>query len=87
MQHYSTIKQIDTYSVKQLGQAWYADVSTRDGLARNPLVADGGAYQSGAMGKMWAHDVQAGTQLWELDAQIFFAPEYSPVAYWGSRVS
>lgn len=87
MQHHSPLAQINDKNVGQLGLAWYADVPTQDGLAGNPLVADGVVYQSGALGKVWAHDVRTGKLLWEFDAQIGFGQTGTWVSFWGSRVN
>ncbi|MCX7169691.1 MAG: PQQ-binding-like beta-propeller repeat protein [Proteobacteria bacterium] len=87
MQHHSTLRKINLDNVKDLGLAWYADVPTPDGLAGNPLVADGVIYQSGTLGKVWAHDLRSGKQLWEFDAQIKFDKSGTVISFWGSRVN
>lgn len=87
MQHYSPLSQVNDKNVAQLGLAWYADVSTLDGLAGNPLVADGVAYESGALGKIWAHDVRSGKLLWEFDAQIRFDQSATYTTFFASRVN
>jgi outer membrane protein assembly factor BamB len=52
---------------------WYADVPTKGGFLGNPLVAvDGVAYQSGAQGAIWAHDLRTGRMLWEFHPTVKF---------------
>ena len=88
MQHFSPLTQINAGNVKQLGLAWSANVQTRDGLLGNPLVADGVVYQSGALGKVWAHDVKSGKLLWEYDADVKFGEVGKAgtfVSFYGSR--
>jgi len=85
MQHFSPLSQINASNVKQLGLAWYADVPTKDGLLGNALVADGVAYESGALGKVWAHDLKSGKLLWEYDAGVKFGTEGTMVSFYGSR--
>lgn len=88
MQHFSPLQQINAENVDQLGLAWHADVKTKDGLLGNALVADGVVYQSGALGKVWAHDVKTGKLVWEFDAEVKFgevgkAGTYA--SFYGSR--
>lgn len=88
MQHFSPLSQINANNVKRLGLAWHADVPTRDGLAGNALVADGVVYESGALGKVWAHDVRTGKLLWEFDAAVKFGKvgkDGTYVSFFGSR--
>jgi quinohemoprotein ethanol dehydrogenase len=87
MQHHSVLKQINRNNVKSLGLAWYVDVPTEDGLAGNPLIADGVVYESGTLGKVWAHDVRNGKQLWAFDAHVKFDENGSLASFWGSRVN
>ena len=84
-QHYSDLDQINVDSVGKLGLKWYADMPTRDGLVGTPMVENGAVFQSGGMGKAWAHDIRTGKQLWEFDAQVQFPMPI--VASWGTRVS
>lgn len=84
-QHFSPLRQIDAASVKQLKLAWYADMPTADGLTGVPLVVDGVIYQSGGLGKAWAHDARTGKMLWEFDAHIEFP--LGVVPSWGARMS
>ncbi|MGE3599232.1 MAG: PQQ-dependent dehydrogenase, methanol/ethanol family [Dehalococcoidia bacterium] len=84
-QHYSELNQINDQTVKDLQLAWFADMPTRDGLTGVPIVADGVVYQSGGLGKAWAHDVRTGKLLWTFDAGIQFPMDVIPS--WGARLS
>jgi len=84
-QHFSRLKQINSKTVASLKLAWYADMPTLDGLTGIPLVKDGVVYQSGALGKAWAHDVRTGKLLWTFEPQIKFPMGIVPS--WGSRLS
>ena len=84
-QHYSPLTQINAGNVKNLKLAWYADMPTRDGLTGVPIVIDGVVYQSGGLGKAWAHSARTGKLLWEFDAGIKFP--LGVVPSWGARLS
>ena len=84
-QHFSELRQIDTNTVGKLKLKWFADMPTRDGLTGIPIVANGMVFQSGGLGRAWAHDVRTGKLLWSFDAEIKFPLPI--VASWGSRVS
>jgi PQQ-dependent dehydrogenase (methanol/ethanol family) len=87
MQHFSPLSQINSTTVKQLGLAWYADVPTDGGLLGNALVADGIVYESGALGKVWAHDIRTGRLLWTFDAEVRFGANGTLVSFYGSRIN
>ncbi len=84
-QHFSTHSEINSNNISDLKLEWYADIPTRDGLTGVPIVVDGVIYQSGGLGKAWAHDARTGEQLWEFDAQIEFP--LGVVPSWGARLS
>ena len=85
MQHYSPLAQINEKNVKDLRLAWSAEIPSRDGLAGNPLVANGVVYQSGPQGRVYANDVRTGAALWTFDPKTKFTRELSMAAYWSSR--
>jgi quinohemoprotein ethanol dehydrogenase len=90
MQHFSPLADINKGNVKRLGLAWFADVPTQEGLPGNALVADGVVYQSSALGKVWAHDVRTGKQLWAFDADVKFGEvgkDGTIVSFFGSRAN
>ena len=84
-QHFSELTQINDKNVKDLKLAWYADMPTVDGLTGVPIVADGVVYQSGGLGKAWAHDLRTGKLLWSFEAKIKFPLDVIPG--WGARIS
>jgi PQQ-dependent dehydrogenase (methanol/ethanol family) len=84
-QHFSSLKQINGSTVKNLGLAWYADMPTKDGMTGVPLVTDGVVYQSGAMGTVFANDVRTGAPIWTFDAHLQFP--LPVVASYGARLT
>ncbi len=72
--HYSTLKDIDTGNVGQLGLAWQAELGTGRGLEATPVVIDGVMYTSGVAGRAYAYDAATGKPLWaftpEVDMQV-----------------
>lgn len=85
-QHYSELHQVDDKNAKNLKLAWYADIPTPDAPVGVPIIADGAVYQSGNLGRAWAHDVRTGKLLWSFDAGMRF-PTSNWVPSWGSRVN
>ncbi|MEH6519372.1 MAG: PQQ-dependent dehydrogenase, methanol/ethanol family [Halioglobus sp.] len=83
--HFSSLDQINDKSVKRLGLAWSTDMPTLDGPVGVPLVADGVIYQSLALGKVFAHDVVTGKEIWNFDAKIQFPLGVVPA--WGARLT
>lgn len=84
-QHYSPLKQVNVSNVGRLKLEWYIDMPTEDGLTGIPIIVDSMVYQSGALGKVWAHDVKTGEQIWSYDADIGFP--LGVVPSWGARLS
>ena len=84
-QHYSQLGQINPQTVSKLGLKWFADMPTRDGLTGVPIVVNDTVFQSGGLGKAWAHDLRTGKLLWTFDAEIKFPLPI--VASWGARTS
>lgn len=66
-QRYSTLSQIDTGNVGQLGLAWYANYDTNLQQEGQPLYIDGVIYVSTAWSKVYAFDAHNGKKLWEYD--------------------
>jgi quinohemoprotein ethanol dehydrogenase len=74
-QHHSTLKQINTENVKDLGFAWdYETNSNRGrvyrGLEATPIVVDGVLYTSGAWSQVYALDAKTGKEIWRYDPQV-----------------
>lgn len=83
--HFSPLEQIHTNNVAKLGVAWFADLPSKDGLVGVPLVADGGVYQSGPLGRVYANDVRTGRLLWTFDAKVKLDQPF--IGAWGHRVN
>ena len=64
MQHHSSLSQINTETVSELGLAWAIDLPTRDGLIGNPLIRNGRIFQSGSQSQVFANDLKTGKLLW-----------------------
>jgi quinohemoprotein ethanol dehydrogenase len=84
-QHYSSLDQVNATTVSGLKLEWYADLPTKDGLTGVPIVVNGVVYDSGGMGKAWAHDARTGRKIWEFDANMQFP--LGVVPSWGARMS
>lgn len=86
MQHHSPLTGINRANVRRLGLAWAVGMPTLDGLVGNPLVKDGVVFQSGALGRIFANDVETGKPLWTFEPEHDFAAS-SYVGKWGPRVN
>ena len=64
MQHHSSLSQINTETVSDLGLAWAIDLPTRDGLVGNPLIRNGRIFQGGSQSQVFANDLKTGKLLW-----------------------
>jgi quinohemoprotein ethanol dehydrogenase len=74
-QHHSTLKEINTENVKNLGYAWeYKTNSNRGpvyrGLEATPIVVDGMMYTSGAWSQVYAVDAKTGKEIWRYDPDV-----------------
>ncbi|WP_126176137.1 PQQ-dependent dehydrogenase, methanol/ethanol family [Tsuneonella rigui] len=69
-QRYSTLKQINTQTVGQLGLAWSFEFDTNRGQEATPVVVDGVIYTSTAWSKVYAIDARTGKQLWQYDPKV-----------------
>lgn len=73
--HHSTLKQINSDNVNDLGFAWqYEPNSNRGrvyrGLEATPIVVDGVLYTSGAWSQVYALDAKTGKQIWRYDPSV-----------------
>jgi len=68
--HYSTLKDINTQTVGQLGLAWQAELGTGRGLEATPVVIDGVMYTSGVAGRVYAYDAGTGKPLWAFEPEV-----------------
>lgn len=84
MQHNSSLTQVNTNNVTNLGLAWVSNIPSPDGLVGNPLVTDGVIYQSGPMGKVYANDLRTGKLLWQFSPQPLYDSS-GPGSLWALR--
>ncbi|MGB6230583.1 MAG: PQQ-dependent dehydrogenase, methanol/ethanol family [Litorimonas sp.] len=63
-QRHSTLTQIDTESVSELGVAWTYDLATNRGVESTPIVVDGVMYVTSAWSVVYALDAATGEELW-----------------------
>ncbi len=93
-QRFSTLEDIDTTNVGELGLAWYFDVPTERGMEATPIVVDGRMYVSGSWSIVYALDAATGKELWRHDPKVSRAwAQYAccdvvnrGVAVWGDSV-
>ena len=69
-QRYSTLAEITTANVAQLGLAWFADYDTNLQQEGTPLYIDGVIYVSTAWSKLYAFDARTGKELWKYDSRV-----------------
>jgi quinohemoprotein ethanol dehydrogenase len=70
-QRYSPLKQVNADNVKDLGLAWYADLSERGGVYETtPIVVDGRIYVTSPWSKVYAFDAKTGKRLWKYDPKV-----------------
>lgn len=69
-QRFSTLDQITTENVNELGLAFAVDLDTRRGQEATPLMVDGTLYISTAWSKVKAIDAVSGAIKWEYDPEV-----------------
>jgi quinohemoprotein ethanol dehydrogenase len=69
-QRYSTLGEINSGNVRQLGLTWYADFDTNRGQESTPLVVDGRMFVTTAWSKVIALDAATGRPLWAHDPKV-----------------
>jgi quinohemoprotein ethanol dehydrogenase len=69
-QRFSTLNDINSGNVKQLGLRWYADFDTNRGQESTPLVVDGRMFVTTAWSKVEALDAATGRLLWTYDPKV-----------------
>jgi PQQ-dependent dehydrogenase (methanol/ethanol family) len=77
-QRYSTLDEIDTTNVGQLGLAFSYDTNTTRGLEATPLVIGGVIYTTGSWSVVYAVDAKTGKEIWRYDPKV--PPETGPKA-------
>ena len=69
-QRYSSLSQINTDNVSQLGMAWAFETDHNRGLEATPLIKDGVMYVTGNWSVVYALDARSGQLLWKYDPQV-----------------
>ncbi len=69
-QRFSPLKQITADNVKQLGVAWFANLTERGQWQTTPIVVDGRIYVTTPWSKVYAFDAKTGGQLWKYDPKV-----------------
>ena len=69
-QRFSTLDQITTDNVAELGLAFHVDLDTTRGQEATPLMVDGTLYISTAWSKVKAIDAVSGAIKWEYDPEV-----------------
>jgi quinohemoprotein ethanol dehydrogenase len=93
-ERFSTLRQINKGTIKDLGLAWFADFGTMRGQEATPIEVDGVLYVSTAWSIVKAYDATNGRLLWTYDPRV---PRETlaraccdavnrGVAIWGDRV-
>ncbi|MGC4252751.1 MAG: PQQ-dependent dehydrogenase, methanol/ethanol family [Sphingobium sp.] len=69
-QRHSSLDQINSGNVGQLGVAWSYEMKTDRGVEATPIVADGVMYVTSAWSVVHALDAATGKELWTYDPQV-----------------
>ena len=67
---FSTLKQLDTANVGQLGLAWSYDLQSSRGVEATPLVVDGVMYVTASWSVVHAIDARSGQRIWTFDPKV-----------------
>jgi quinohemoprotein ethanol dehydrogenase len=81
--HYSTLKEINSANVTDLGIAWVTELPVANGLVAEPIMVDGVMYVSGEFSKVFALDAASGAILWQHDPEVDLG--FSLGNSWASR--
>lgn len=65
--HYSTLDQINTGNVAELGVAWDYEMGTTRGQEATPVMIDGVLYAAGTTGRVYALSAATGDEIWTFD--------------------
>jgi quinohemoprotein ethanol dehydrogenase len=69
-QRYSPLKQITADNARQLGLAWYADLTERGQWQTTPIMVDGRLYVTTPWSKVYAFEAASGKFLWKYDPKV-----------------
>lgn len=91
---FSTLTDINSSNVEQLGLAWHFETDSAEGMQATPIVVDGVMYVTGPWSIVYALDAATGAEMWRYDPQVPRATSYKyccgavnrGVAVWDGRV-
>ena len=86
-EHFSSLTQINTDNVADLGLAWARQLPVPDGISATPIVVDGVIYLSGAFSVVFAIDATDGALLWSYDPKVLEHMQKWPELTWYARVN
>jgi PQQ-dependent dehydrogenase (methanol/ethanol family) len=69
-QRHSSLTNVNTDSVSELGVAWTYDLATNRGVESTPIVVDGVMYVTSAWSLVYALDAKTGEELWVHDPDV-----------------
>src|SRR5436190_3923522 len=82
--HYSPLKQINKYNIKQLEVAWSFDTGETGGLQTSPIEVGGVLYGISPTQKVFALDAATGKLKWKFDSGIVGTQPDRGLSYWAS---
>ncbi len=69
-QRYSTLKQVNVDTVKDLGLAWTTDMTEKGTWEGTPIVVNGVMYVTTPWSYLYAYDARTGKQLWKYSPRV-----------------
>ena len=69
-QRHSSLIEVNTETVSDLGVAWTYDLATNRGVESTPIVVDGVMYVTSAWSLVYALDAKTGEELWVYDPDV-----------------
>ncbi len=69
-QRFSTLDQVSTGNVSELGLAWHFDIPTKRGVEATPIIVDGRMFVTGSWSILYALDAATGRELWQFDPKV-----------------
>ena len=69
-QRHSTLDQINSENIKNLGIEWFQDLDSSRGHEATPLVIDGVMFSTGAWSVVYANDAVTGELKWKFDPKV-----------------
>jgi len=67
---YSSLNQITTDNISELGLSWSTSLESRRGLEATPIVVDGVMFVTSAWSVVHALDAKTGKELWRYDTEV-----------------